>query len=215
MSIDDSTGKLVQYCLDHSTAQSEVLYELERETYLKTLAPQMLSGHLQGLFLRMISQMLRPERILELGTFTGYSAICMAEGLQENGILYTIEVNEEMQPLIQKYIEKAGLSGKIKSYIGDAIQIVPGLEESFDLVFIDAGKKDYEKHFDLVIDKVKPGGIILVDNVLWSEKVIAEKLDQGAETVDRFNKKIQNDSRVENVMLPIRDGITLIRKITS
>lgn len=214
MSIDDSTGKLVQYCLDHSTPQSQVLYELERETYLKTLAPQMLSGHLQGLLLQMISRMLSPKRILELGTFTGYSAICLAQGLSKDGLLYTIEVNEEMQPIIQKYIEKAGLSDAIKSFIGDARTIVPTIGEQFDLVFIDAGKKDYANHFDLVFDRVRTGGIIMVDNVLWSQKVIAEQLDQGAETVDRFNKKIQNDPRVENVVLPIRDGITLIRKIS-
>ena len=212
--MDDSTNKIIQYCLDHSSPQTEVLYELERETYLRTLAPQMLSGHLQGLVLSMISKMVRPERILELGTFTGYSAICLAQGLSANGFLHTIEVNEEMQPIIQKYIEKAGLKEKIISHIGDAVEIVPTLEDTFDLVFIDAGKKDYEAHFELVINKVRQGGFILVDNVLWSQKVISDKLDQGTRIVDLFNKKIQNDPRVENVILPIRDGITLIRKIS-
>ena len=213
MSLDDSTSKLLQYCLDHSTAQSDVLYELERETFLRTLAPQMLSGPLQGLLLTMISKMIQPERILELGTFTGYSAICLAQGLKKNGLLHTIEVNEELQFIIQKYIDKAGLKDTIISHIGDAADIVPDLSETFDLVFIDAGKKDYSLHFELVINKVKTGGIILVDNVLWSQKVIAKKLDQGAQTVDVFNKKIQNDPRVENVVLPIRDGINLIRKV--
>ena len=213
MSLDDSTSNLIQYCLDHSTPQSEVLYELERETYLRTLAPQMLSGHLQGLLLSMISKIFRPDRILELGTFTGYSAICLAQGLADNGLLHTIEVNEELQFISQRYIDKAGLTDRIISHIGDAAEVVPTLNETFDLVFIDAGKKDYELHFELVIDKVKTGGIILVDNVLWSRKVIAEELDQGAQTVDLFNKKIHNDPRVENVVLPIRDGISLIRKI--
>jgi caffeoyl-CoA O-methyltransferase len=211
--MDDSTNKIIQYCLDHSSAQTEVLYELERETYLRTLAPQMLSGHLQGLVLGMISKMISPDRILELGTFTGYSAICLAQGLSPNGVLHTIEVNEEMQVIIQKYIDKAGLKGKIISHIGDVANIVPSLENTFDLVFIDAGKKDYIAHFELVIDRVRPGGFILVDNVLWSQKVIEEELDQGTRTVDLFNKKIQNDPRVENVILPIRDGITLIRKL--
>jgi predicted O-methyltransferase YrrM len=211
--MDDSTNKIIQYCLDHSSPQTEVLYELERETYLRTLAPQMLSGHLQGLVLNMISKMIHPKRILELGTFTGYSAICLAQGLSSNGLLHTIEVNEEMQPIIQKYIEKAGLKEKIIPHTGDAVEIVPTLEDTFDLVFIDAGKKDYEAHFELVINKVRQGGFILVDNVLWSQKVIADKLDQGTRIVDLFNKKIQNDPRVENVILPIRDGITLIRKL--
>ncbi len=213
MSIDDSTNKLLQYCLDHSTTQSTVLYELERETYLKTLAPQMLSGHLQGSLLSMLSKMIRPERILELGTFTGYSAICLAQGLSKTGILHTIEVNEEMQLIIQKYITKANLQDKIILHIGDAMEVIPKLNETFDLVFIDAGKKDYASHFELVIGKVKPGGFILVDNVLWSQKVISSNLDKGARSVDHFNKKIQHDSRVENVVLPIRDGITLIRKL--
>ena len=212
--MDDSTNKIIQYCLDHSSPQTDVLYELERETYLRTLAPQMLSGHLQGLVLSMISKMIRPERILELGTFTGYSAICLAQGLSSNGLLHTIEVNEELQFIIQKYIEKAGLKEKIISHTGDAVKIVPTLEDSFDLVFIDAGKKDYEAHFELVINKVRQGGFILVDNVLWSQKVISDELDQGTRILDLFNKKIQNDPRVENVVLPIRDGINLIRKIS-
>ncbi len=211
--IDDSTDKLIQYCLDHSTDQTEVLYELERETYLKTLAPQMLSGHLQGLLLMMISKMIGPKQILELGTFTGYSAICLAQGLVDGGTLHTIEVNEEMQPIIRKYITKAGLQDKVKCYIGDGAEVIKTIDVIFDLAFIDAGKKDYERHFELVIDKVRSGGIILVDNVLWSRKVINDELDTGTKTVDLFNKKIKNDPRVELVVLPIRDGITLIRKI--
>jgi len=133
--------------------------------------------------------------------------------LAENGVLHTIEVNEEMQPIIEKYVKKAGLKDKIVLHIGDASEVVPTLKETFDLVFMDAGKKDYAEHFELVVDKVRKVGFILADNVLWSQKVIADQMDQGAKTVDLFNKKIQNDPRVENVVLPIRDGITLIRKI--
>lgn len=173
----------------------------------------MLSGHLQGLLLSMISTMLRPDCILELGTFTGYSAICMAQGLSPKGQLHTIEVNEEMQPIIRKYIDKAGLHDKITTHVGDAADVIPTLDLVIDLAFIDAGKKDYEKHFELVLPKVRTGGILLIDNVLWSQKVIAEQLDQGAKTVDQFNKRIQSDPRVENVILPLRDGITLIRKL--
>lgn len=211
--MDDSTNKIIEYCLDHSSSQPEVLYELERETYLRTLSPQMLSGHLQGLLLSMISKMIGPEQILEIGTFTGYSAICLAQGLSDTGVLHTIEVNEEMQFIIQKYIDKANLKEKIKSHIGDAVDIVPALSGPFDLVFIDAGKKDYEAHFDLVIDKVRKGGIILVDNVLWSQKVVDEEQDHGTQTVDLFNKKIAMDQRVENIILPIRDGVSVIRKL--
>lgn len=213
MSLDDSTDNLIQYCLDHSSSQSDVLYELERETYLKTLAPQMLSGHLQGLMLTMISQMVRPKCVLEIGTFTGYSAICIAQGLADDGILHTIEVNEEIQYISKKYFQKAGLQDKIIAHLGDAADVIPTLDETFDLAFIDAGKKDYALHYELIINKIRSGGFIMVDNVLWSKKVIQEKLDQGTKTVDQFNKKIQTDLRVENVVLPIRDGITLIRKL--
>lgn len=210
--MDDSTNNLIQYCLDHSSPQSEVLYALERETYLKTLAPQMLSGPLQGALLSMICKMIRPKTILEVGTFTGYSAICLAQGLAPDGKLHTIEVNEEVQYISRKYFSLAGLAEQISSYLGDAADIIPTIEGTFDLVFIDAGKKDYGNHYDLVIDRVNSGGFLLVDNVLWSQKVIAKQLDQGAKTVDAFNKKIRDDDRVENVVLPIRDGLTLIRK---
>lgn len=210
--MDDSTSNIIQYCIDHSSPNGEVLYNLERETYLKTLAPQMLSGPLQGSLLMMLSKMIRPERILEVGTFTGYSAICLAQGLPKNGELHTIEVNEEIQYISRKYFSLAGLTEQIHSYLGDAADVIPRIEGTFDLVFIDAGKKDYGNHFDLIIDRVNSGGYLLVDNVLWSQKVVAEQLDQGAKTVDQFNKKIRDDERVENVVLPIRDGLTIIRK---
>jgi predicted O-methyltransferase YrrM len=210
--MDDSTNNLIQYCLDHSSPSGEVLHALERETYLKTLAPQMLSGPLQGALLMMLSKMIRPKNILEIGTFTGYSAICLAQGLAPGGRLHTIEVNEEIQYISKKYFLLAGLTEQIRSYLGDAADIIPTIDGTYDLVFIDAGKKDYGKHYDLVIDQINSGGYILVDNVLWSQKVIAEQLDQGAQTVDHFNKKIRDDDRVENVVLPIRDGLTIIRK---
>ncbi len=210
--MDDSTSNLIQYCIDHSSPQGEILYNLERETYLKTLAPQMLSGPLQGALLMMLSKMIRPKRILEVGTFTGYSAICLAQGLPNGGELHTIEVNEEIQYISRKYFSLAGLTEQIHSYLGDAADVIPKIEGTFDLVFIDAGKKDYGNHFDLIIDRLNSGGYLLVDNVLWSQKVIADQLDQGARTVDQFNKKIRDDERVENVVLPIRDGLTIIRK---
>lgn len=201
-----------QYCEAHTTPQSEVLYELERATHLKTLAPQMLSGHLQGTFLRFLSGMIKPEAILEIGTFTGYSAICLAEGLSENGILHTIDPNAEIRHISDHFFEKAGLKDKIISHLGRAEDIIPTLDLLFDLVFIDAGKLEYGLFFDLIIDKIRPGGIILADNTLWSGKVLKAKKDSDTQAIDDFNKKIQNDERVENIIMPIRDGLTMIRK---
>ncbi len=204
--------KLTEYCENHTTNQSQILYELERETYLKTLAPQMLSGHLQGRFLSMISQMMRPRRILEIGTFTGYAALCLAEGLAEDGILHTIEVKKELGYLINKYIEKAGFQNKIKSHIGDAKKIIPSLDEVFDMVMIDAGKMDNEFYFEMILKKVRTGGVILVDNVLWSGKVVENKNDKDTKTINAFSKKMHDDSRIENLILPIRDGMMMLRK---
>lgn len=210
--MDDSKSKLDNYCEAHTTPQSTLLYELERETYLKTLAPQMASGHLQGQLLTILIKLIQPKIALEIGTFTGYAAICIANGLPKGGQLHTIEVNEELVYFINKYIKKAKLEEKITSYIGDAAAVVPTLPYPFDFVFIDAGKKDYATHFDLVIDKVSEGGIILADNVLWSGKVAEKKLDKATRNLHDFNEKIQNDDRVENVLLPIRDGLMVIRK---
>ena len=203
---------IIAYCEAHTTPQSNVLHELERETNLKTLAPQMLSGHLQGQFLSFISQMIQAKSILEIGTFTGYSAIALAKGLTAEGTLHTIEANEELAHISEKYIRKAGLEKKIHRYIGDAKKLIPAMNLQFDLVFIDAGKNDYALYYDLVFDKLKPGGYILADNVLWSGKVIQEKKDKDTRTIDDFNKKIQQDERVENILLPIRDGLILVRK---
>ncbi len=201
-----------KYCSNHSSPQSDILYELERETYLKTLAPQMMSGHLQGRFLSFLSKMQRPRRILELGVFTGYATLCLAEGLADDGIIHAIEGNPELEHIIQKYVKKAGLEEKVKLHIGDAKIIAGELDEMFDLVFIDAGKRDYAFYFDLIIEKVNSGGILLADNVLWSGKVISGATDADTQLLDAFNKKINADPRVENVIMPLRDGLTIIRK---
>ena len=166
--MNDFLHKLNLYCEAHTTAQPAILHQLERETHLKTLAPQMLSGHLQGQFLAMLSKICRPRAILEIGAFTGYSAICLAQGLEEGGVLHTIEANPELEYLIRKYIALAGLEGSIRLHIGDAPEIIPGLKGPFDLVFIDANKQEYALYYDLVIDKVQSGGLIIADNVLWS-----------------------------------------------
>ncbi len=210
--MDDSKSKIDRYCEAHTTPQSDLLYRLERETYLKTLAPQMASGHLQGQLLTILCQLIRPKIALEIGTFTGYAALCIAKGLPKDGILHTIEVNEEIAYISDKYFQQSGLTNQIKTYIGDAADLVPTMPYPFDFVFIDAGKKDYAKHFDLVIDKVSSGGIILADNVLWSGKVAQKKLDKATRVLHDFNEKILNDERVENVLLPIRDGLMVIRK---
>lgn len=210
--MDDSTSQLIKYCLQHSTTQGKVLYDLERETYLKTLAPQMMSGHLQGQLLSLLSKMLQPKAILEIGTFTGYSAICLAQGLAADGVLHTIEANQELAYIIRKYIERAALQDSIQLHIGDAKQLIPNLTEIFDIVFIDAGKNDNGFYYDLIFDQVRSGGLILIDNVLWSQKVLRANYDKDTQTIHAFNQKIQADERVENVLLPIRDGLTVVRK---
>lgn len=201
------------YCEAFSKPQSNVLKELERETHLKMLYPQMLSGHLQGKFLGMISAMLKPKAILELGTFTGYSAICLASGLSDDGALHTIEAEEEMEATILRYFKKAGAEKKITLHIGRAAEIIPTLNLQFDLVFIDADKESYPTYYDLVFDKVRKGGFILADNALWSGKVLNEKQDAETKGIHGFNEKILHDTRVENVLLPLRDGVMLVRKL--
>ncbi len=203
---------LSAYCERLSTAQSALLYELERETHLKTLAPQMMSGHLQGRLLSLLSSLSQPNAILEIGTFTGYAAMCMAEGLAPGGTLHTIEVNEELAYIIRKYIKKAGWEDRIQLHLGDAAEIIPQLEGNFDMVFIDAGKMDYAFHYDLVIDRLRPGGLLLADNVLWSGKIVDRLNDPDAQVIHAFNQKILDDPRVDNVVLPIRDGLTIARK---
>ena len=204
--------KINDYAEAHTSPDSDLLIALERETHLKTLSPRMLSGHLQGRFLSLISHLMQPKRVLEIGTFTGYSALCLAEGLADNGILYALEANDELEYLIKQSVEKSPSPHKIKLLIGDAIEIIPNLNETFDLVFIDAGKRDYPLYYDLVIDKVRSGGLIIADNILWSGKVVEDKKDVDTQIIDTFNKKIHADERVENILLPLRDGLMMARK---
>lgn len=201
------------YCEALSKPPTEVLKELERETHLKMLYPQMLSGHLQGKFLSMLSAMLKPNAILELGTFTGYSALCLASGLSDDGVLHTIEAEEEMEDTILRYFKKAGLEKKIMLHIGKAAEVIPTLNLSFDLVFIDADKESYPLYYDLVFDKVRKGGFLIADNALWSGKVLNEKQDAETKSIHAFNKKVLHDTRVENMLLPLRDGVMLVRKL--
>ncbi len=203
-----------QYALAHSQPENSVLSKLNRETHAKVMQPRMLSGHMQGNFLTMISKMVKPDRILEIGTYTGYSAICLAQGLSDNGKLYTIDVNEELEGMVKKYIKEAGLEDKINVLIGDAMKIIPSLKEQFDIVFIDADKKNYSNYYDLVFDKVRSGGYIIADNVLWSGKVLDLQKNKDSDTllIDAFNKKVHADERVEHMLLPLRDGLMIVRK---
>lgn len=207
-------SELEKYILAHTEEEDPVLNELNRETYVNVLRPRMLSGHLQGKILEMFSCMVSPVRILEIGTFTGYSAICLAKGLAEGGKLHTIEINDELENIARKYIDKAGFADRVVCHIGDACEIIPSLNETFDLVFIDGDKREYSRYFDLVFDKVRPGGFILADNILWSGKVTEEVDVRDEQTIGilQFNKKMKNDSRVSPVILPLRDGLMLIRK---
>ncbi|MDX1904981.1 MAG: O-methyltransferase [Thermonemataceae bacterium] len=203
-----------QYTEQHTSPEPAYLQELNRETQLKILKPRMLSGHLQGRWLAMISQMIRPERVLEIGTYTGYSALCLAEGLQENGKIFTIDVNEELELFVKKYIAKAKMEEKIHLSIGNAMEIIPKLKEKWDLVFIDADKANYQKYYDVVFEQVKKGGWIIADNVLWSGKIVEtiKANDKETKALLAFNHFVQNDERVENLLLPIRDGLMIVRK---
>lgn len=204
---------LQKYVADHTSPETELLKKLTRDTYAKVLMPRMLSGHVQGRYLAMLSQLIRPENILEVGTYTGYSAICLSEGLRPEGKLVTIDVNEELESRVRNYFSEAGLTEQIDYRIGDAAQIIPALDLTFDLVFIDADKENYSKYYDLVFDKVRPGGLILADNVLWSGMVVKPKPDKDTRALLEFNQKVMADPRVENLLLPLRDGIMMIRKI--
>jgi predicted O-methyltransferase YrrM len=211
----NNNPELEKYINDNTTDEDPVLAELNRRTHLDTVYPQMLAGKMQGRLLEMISLMARPENILEIGTFTGYSAICLARGLKDNGCLYTIEINDEMTGYATEFFKKAGLSDKITQLQGDAREIIPRLDKTFDLVYIDAEKDDYIQYYNLVIDKVRPGGLILADNVLWDEKVLEDpsKTDPTTRAIIEFNDLVCNDKRVVNLILPIRDGLMLIRKV--
>ncbi len=207
--------RLNAYAEQHTSSESDLLNDLNRQTHLKILQPRMLSGHIQGRLLSMFSQMIQPKCILEIGTYTGYSALCIAEGLQKDGKLITIDVNEELAPFTKSYFDKSDYAKQIDFRIGDAMEIIPAIKETIDLVFIDADKENYSNYFDLVIDKVRKGGFIIADNVLWSGKVIEpiKANDKDTQALVEFNKKIHNDPRVENVLAPVRDGLMIMRKM--
>lgn len=214
--MDFINKKIQDYCDAYTNSENEVLKKLNRDTYANVLQPRMLSGHFQGRLLSMFSKMIRPKIILEIGTYTGYSAICLAEGLAENGKLITIDVNAEQENRIRKYIAEAGMESKIQIIIGDAFNIIKTLPHTYDLVFIDADKSNYLKYYKQAIELVNTGGYIIADNVLWSGKVVDEKdlaKDKDAKYLDDFNKFIHQDERVENILLPIRDGLMVMRKL--
>jgi caffeoyl-CoA O-methyltransferase len=204
---------LLRYSEAHTTDEHELLKRINRQTHAEVLRPRMLSGHLQGRLLAMISQMIRPKTILEIGTYTGYSALCLCEGLAPGGKLITIDVNEELESRVRGYFEKSGMNERIDFRIGDAAKIIPSIPEPFDLVFIDADKENYARYLDLVINRVNLNGYILADNVLWSGKVLDTKPDKDTRAIQDFNAKVHNDPRVENILLPVRDGIMMMRRI--
>ncbi|WP_300665720.1 class I SAM-dependent methyltransferase [Fluviicola sp.] len=205
---------LDDYCCEHTTAESALLAKLNRDTHVNILQPRMLSGHFQGRLLSLLSKMIRPERILEIGTYTGYSALCMAEGLTETGKIITLDINAQLEDFVRSYISESDYASKIDYRICNAMEEIPQLDEQFDLVFIDADKMNYINYYNLVFDKVKPGGYILSDNVLWSGKVVQTegKIDKDTQLLKDFNELIHRDERVENLLLPIRDGIMIARK---
>jgi predicted O-methyltransferase YrrM len=204
---------LQQYLVSHSEDEPELLKQLNKETWQKILTPRMLSGHYQGRILAMLSKLMKPKSILEIGSYTGYSALCLAEGLNENGLLHTIDHNEELVDFQKKYFNRSPYKNRIRQYLGDALDIIPTIKASFDLVFIDADKSNYSNYFNLVIDKMNKGGVILSDNVLWSGKVVEtpDPKDEDTKALISYNKLLKNDSRIETIMLPIRDGITISR----
>ncbi len=206
---------LDEYISNHTSPEPPLLYELNRKTQLRMMYPRMLSGQLVGRFLSMVSHMIRPKKILEIGTFTGYSAICLAEGLHEDGLLHTIDINEELENQNRQVFKKAGFEKQIKQHIGPAIELIPKLGTHFDLVFIDADKINYPGYYELVIEVVRPGGYIIADNVLWGGKVLEsneKKPDKDTQAIKAFNKIVVDDNRTEKLMLPLRDGLYMIRK---
>lgn len=207
--------KLDDYVVAHTEDEPELLEQLNRETYQKILQPRMLSGAYQGRVLSMISKLINPKNILEIGTYTGYSALCLAEGMQDSGVLHTIDINEELIDFQRKYFDKSDYGNQIHQHLGDALKIIPKLDISFDLVFIDADKENYSNYFNVIIDKLSTGGIILSDNVLWSGKILEttfKKDDFATPALIEYNALLKSDKRVETVVLPIRDGLTISRK---
>ena len=201
------------YVVAHSQAEPELLKKLNRETHQKILQPRMLSGHYQGRVLSILAKLINPENILEIGTYTGYSALCLAEGMAKNGSLHTIDINEELHDFQRKYFDASPYGSQIHQHIGNALEIIPTIDTTFDLVFIDADKHNYPNYFNLIVDKMKPGGVILTDNVLWSGKIIEDVKpdDKDTKALIEYNKLINDDPRVETVILPIRDGLTISR----
>jgi caffeoyl-CoA O-methyltransferase len=212
--MNERKNKIEQYILDHTDPEDSLLAELSRRTFLTMLNPGMISGHLQGKVLKILSQMISPLNILEIGTFTGYSAICLAAGLRSGGKLHTIDINDEIKDFAKEYFQKANLADKIVFHIGNPFEIIHELNLMFDLVFIDADKREYSDYYKCIIEYLNPGGYIIADNALWHEKVIEEFSIQDADTkgVVLFNDFVQNDQNVENVLFPIRDGLMVIRK---
>lgn len=205
-----------EYVSDHSENEPELLQQLNRETNQKILQPRMLSGHYQGRFLSLISKLINPKNILEIGTYTGYSALCLAEGMQKHGTLDTIDINEELYDFQRKYFDQSGYGKQIVQHLGNALDIIPKLDKTYDLVFIDADKENYSNYFEVIIDKLNTGGVILSDNVLWSGKVLEtsfKKDDTSTPALIEYNKLLKDDPRVETVILPIRDGLTISRKV--
>lgn len=203
---------LLAYCENFSDEENDLLKELNRQTHIKISQSRMLSGHLQGRFLSFVSKLINPSYVLEIGTYTGYSALCLAEGLKKDGKLFTIDPNEETNLFAKQYFEKSAYKQNIELIEANAQLIIPSLNYNWDLVFIDADKKNYSLYYDLIIDKLKSGAVIIADNVLWSGKVLDKDKDKDTQAIDDFNKKIKNDNRVEKVLLPIRDGLQLLRK---
>ena len=213
--MDFSNKEIYNYINNHSSDESDILYELRRETELKCLNPIMLSGKIQGNFLAIISKLIKPFNVLEIGTYTGYSTLCIAKGLNPEGMIHTIDKNEELLQIQNKYFEKSGLRNQIKQYTGDALAIIPKLKFDFDMVFLDADKENYVKYLELISPILKPGGVLLTDNVLWHGKILEnpENQDRVTRLIDNFNKKILEDKSLKTVMLPIRDGISLTLKL--
>jgi len=213
--MDFSNKEIYNYIDNHSSDESDILYELRRETELKCLNPIMLSGKIQGNFLAIISKLIKPFNVLEIGTYTGYSTLCIAKGLNPAGMIHTIDKNEELLQIQNKYFEKSGLRNQIKQYTGDALAIIPKLKFDFDMVFLDADKENYVKYLELISPILKPGGVLLTDNVLWHGKILEspENQDRVTRLIDNFNKKILEDKSLKTVMLPIRDGISLTLKL--
>ena len=205
---DNLQDLLIHYC----EPENQLLQQIDRETNLKVLMPRMISGHYQGRVLSMLSKMIAPKRILEIGTFTGYATLCLAEGLTQDGIIYTLDINVELEDMVRNHFAQSIYHNQIKYILGDATKTIHDLDETFDIVFIDADKKNNGTYYDLIFDQVRPGGIIIVDNVLWSGKVLQDQQDKDTRNITSFNDKIATDKRVEKLILPVRDGLFVIRK---